>query len=50
MRSHRGDLRLSDPDWNEYEPLGAIRWLRAMLAASCGARETTNLVQVALEK
>jgi hypothetical protein len=31
MRSHRGDLRLSNPDWNEYELLGAIRWLRAML-------------------
>jgi hypothetical protein len=30
MRSHRGDLRLSNPDWNEYELLGAIRWLRAM--------------------
>ena len=38
MRSHRGDLRLSNPDWNEYELLGGIRWLRAMLAASCGAR------------
>ena len=33
MRSHRGDLRLSNPDWNEYELLRAIRWLRAMLAA-----------------
>jgi hypothetical protein len=30
MRSHRGDLRLSNPDWNEYELLGGIRWLRAM--------------------
>ena len=34
MRSHRGDLRLSNPDWTEYELLGGIRWLRAMLAAS----------------
>jgi hypothetical protein len=38
MRSYRGDLRLSNPDWNEAELLGGIRWLRAMLAASCGAR------------
>jgi len=30
MRSHRGDLRLSNPDWSEYELLGGIRWLRAM--------------------
>ena len=42
MRSHRGDLRLSNPDWNEYELLGGIRWLRAMLAAfvrrsACGS-------------
>ena len=39
MRWHRGDLRLPNPDWTEYELLGGIRWLRAMLAASCGARE-----------
>jgi hypothetical protein len=45
MRSHRGDLRLSNPDWNEYELLGGIRWLRAMLAASCGAREAGTKVQ-----
>ena len=45
MRSHRGELRLSNPDWNDYELLGAIRWLRAMLAASCGAREAGTKVQ-----
>jgi hypothetical protein len=33
-RAPHGDLRLSNPDWNEYELLGGIRWLRAMLAAS----------------
>ena len=47
MRSHRGDLRLSNPDWNEYELLGGIRWLRAMLAASCGARPAAALVDAA---
>ena len=36
MRSHRGDLRLSNPDWNEYELLGGIRWLRAMLGNPLG--------------
>jgi hypothetical protein len=34
LRSQRRDLRLSNPDWNEYELPGGIRWLRAMLAAS----------------
>ena len=48
MRSHRGDLRLSNPDWNEYELLGGIRWLRAMLAASCGARSVAAPVDSAL--
>jgi len=47
MRSHRGDLRLSNPDWNEYELLGGIRWLRAMLAASCGARPAAAPVDAA---
>jgi hypothetical protein len=47
MRSHRDDLRLSNPDWNEYEVLGDIRWLRAMLAASCGARPAAAPVHAA---
>jgi hypothetical protein len=47
MRSHRGDLRLSNPDWNEYELLAGIRWLRAMLAASCGARPAAAPVDAA---
>jgi hypothetical protein len=44
MRSQRGDLRVSNPDWNEYQLLGAIWWLGAMLAASCGARPVVGLV------
>ena len=47
MRSHRGDLRLSNPDWNEYELFGGIRWPRAMLAASCGARPAAAPVDAA---
>jgi hypothetical protein len=47
MRSPRGDLRLSNPDWNEYELFGGIRWLRAMLAASCGPRPAAAPVDAA---
>jgi hypothetical protein len=40
-------LRLSDPDWKEFELLGGIKWLRAVLAASRGARPAATLANTA---
>lgn len=40
-------LRLSDPDWKEFELLGGVNWLRAVLAASRGARPAAAQAETA---
>jgi len=54
MRSHRGDLRLSNPDWNEL--LGGIRWLlrdtknrsdhKPLLSTDMDARKTLRWIRL----
>jgi hypothetical protein len=54
MSSHRADLRLSNPDWNEYELLGGIRRLlrdtknrsdhKPLLSTDMDARKTLRWI------